>query len=82
MAIADIIVAVDEPMRATRCDPECNAGCVSKSSRCVTHDLWEELGNQIRLYLSSVTLRDVCEGRVLGSSGIIQHGEYPLVALN
>jgi Rrf2 family transcriptional regulator, iron-sulfur cluster assembly transcription factor len=31
--------------------------------------LWEELGNQIHLYLSSVSLADVCERRVLGSSG-------------
>jgi Rrf2 family iron-sulfur cluster assembly transcriptional regulator len=31
--------------------------------------LWEELGNQIHLYLSSVSLADVCEHRVLGTSG-------------
>ena len=46
--IADIIGAVDEPMVATRCIPGLNSGCVSKSSRCLTHDLWDELGNQIR----------------------------------
>ncbi|MBM3581573.1 MAG: Rrf2 family transcriptional regulator, partial [Alphaproteobacteria bacterium] len=34
-----------------------------------THDLWEELGNQIYLYLSSVSLADVVDKRVLGSSG-------------
>ena len=33
-----------------------------------THDLWDELGHQIHLYLSSVTLADVCAGRVLGTS--------------
>lgn len=67
--VSDIIMAVDEPMRATRCTPGSPAGCTSKKSRCMTHDLWEELGNQIYLYLSSVTLADVCEGRVLGTSG-------------
>ncbi len=65
--IGDIIAAVDEPIRTTRCAPGSN-GCVSNRSRCLTHDLWEELGNQIRLYLSSVTLADVCEKRILGSS--------------
>jgi Rrf2 family iron-sulfur cluster assembly transcriptional regulator len=34
----------------------------------LTHDLWDELGHQIHLFLSSVTLADVCEGRVLGTS--------------
>ena len=42
-----------------------------QQDRCLTHDLWEELGNQIHLYLSSVSLADVCEQRVLGTSGRI-----------
>jgi Rrf2 family transcriptional regulator, iron-sulfur cluster assembly transcription factor len=67
--IADIILAVDEPIRATRCPPGTGTGCRGDRSRCLTHDLWEELGNQIHLYLSSVSLADVCERRVLGTSG-------------
>ena len=67
--IADIILAVDEPIRAARCTPGDALGCRGDRSRCLTHDLWEELGNQIHLYLSSVSLGDVCERRVLGTSG-------------
>jgi Rrf2 family transcriptional regulator, iron-sulfur cluster assembly transcription factor len=67
--IADIILAVDEPIHATRCSPGSPAGCKSDRSRCLTHDLWEELGNQIHLFLSSVSLADVCERRVLGAAG-------------
>lgn len=70
MRIADIILAVDEPIKATRCTPGSPKGCHSHKGRCLTHDLWEELGNHIYLYLSSVTLADVCERRVLGSSRI------------
>ena len=70
MRIADIILAVDEPIKATRCTPGSPNGCHSHRGRCLTHDLWEELGNQIYLYLSSVTLADVCERRVLGSSRV------------
>jgi len=70
--ISDIILAVDEPIRATRCAPGTPGGCRSNRSRCLTHDLWEELGNQIHLYLSSVTLQDVCDRRILGSSGVIR----------
>jgi Rrf2 family iron-sulfur cluster assembly transcriptional regulator len=67
--ICDIILAVDEPIKAVRCKPGTSAGCLQDKSRCLTHDLWEELGNQIYLYLSSVSLADVCERRVLGRSG-------------
>ncbi len=71
--ISDIILAVDEPVRATRCKPGSATGCRSDASRCLTHDLWAELGNQIHLFLSSVTLADVCERRVLGASGLLPH---------
>lgn len=71
--VSDIIVAVDEPIRATRCAPGSPAGCRSNKSRCLTHDLWEELGNQIHLYLSSVSLADICNKRILGTSGVIAH---------
>ena len=72
--ISDIILAVDEPIRTTRCQPGSLQGCTSHSSRCLTHDLWEELGNQIQLFLSSVSLEDVCERRVLGTSGMLHRG--------
>jgi Rrf2 family iron-sulfur cluster assembly transcriptional regulator len=64
--IADIIMAVDEPMTATRCRPGSPKGCTGTTTRCVTHDLWEELGRQIHVFLSSVSLADVVEKRILG----------------
>ncbi len=48
--ISDITSSVSEPIRTTRC------------YHGITHGLWEELGNQIHLYLSSVSLEDVCKG--------------------
>jgi Rrf2 family transcriptional regulator, iron-sulfur cluster assembly transcription factor len=68
LRIADIIVAVDEPIAATRCRPNGTKGCTKTGARCVTHDLWEELGQQIHVFLSSVSLADVVERRVLGRS--------------
>jgi Rrf2 family transcriptional regulator, iron-sulfur cluster assembly transcription factor len=78
--IADIILAVDEPIRATRCSPGAPTGCSGSKTRCLTHDLWEELGNQIHLYLSSVSLADVVEQRVLGRAGAL-HCERRAAAL-
>jgi Rrf2 family iron-sulfur cluster assembly transcriptional regulator len=74
--IADIILAVDEPIHAIRCKPGETLGCRGDRSRCLTHDLWEELSNQIHLYLSSVSLGDVCDKRVLGTSGLAQRETY------
>lgn len=62
--VADVVLAVDEPIKATRCKDGSPRGCLTKSGRCLTHDLWEELGHQIRLYLSSVSLEDVCARQV------------------
>jgi Rrf2 family iron-sulfur cluster assembly transcriptional regulator len=79
--VADIILAVDEPIRATRCAPGSPSGCRQNRSRCLTHDLWEELGNQIHLYLSSVTIADVIARRILGTSQVMLHEpEAPLAA--
>ncbi len=80
LRISDIILAVDEPLQTTRCSPGTPAGCHHNKGRCLTHDLWEELGNQIYLYLSSVSLADVVERRILGSSGMFHNGTAGVAA--
>ena len=65
--VADVILAVDEPIRATRCKSGSPKGCKANKGRCQTHELWEELGNQIYLYLASVSLADVVGRNVTGS---------------
>ena len=62
--ISDIIRAVDEPIRATRCAPGSPQGCTLKGTRCMTHDLWQALGEQIGVFLASVSLEDVCQRRI------------------
>lgn len=68
--IADIVLSVDEPIRATRCERDSPHGCQSGSSRCLTHDLWEELGHQIHLFLNSVSLADVVGRRIGAPLGV------------
>ena len=55
---------MDEPLRATRCAHA--KGCMTKGERCLTHDLWEDLGQRIEDYLASVSLADVVAGRLSG----------------
>ena len=64
ISIAVIIQAVDEPIQATRCG-ESGPGCLA-GDRCLTHDLWAELGTQIHLFLAGVTLEDVVGRQVTG----------------
>jgi len=56
ISVADVIDAVDESVDATRCRGKRNC---QGDHGCITHDLWEELSAQIRLYLSSVSLETV-----------------------
>lgn len=69
--ISDIILAVDEPITAQRCQAGSTTGCQASGSRCITHDLWAELTNHIYLFLNSVTLDDVISNRILGLSGAL-----------
>ena len=62
--IADIVLAVDEPLRATRCGKVGGKGCMMGGERCMTHDLWEEMGRQLHSYLASVSLADVLAGKL------------------
>ena len=66
--ISDIILAVDEPIKTTRCATGSSKGCTHDGARCLTHDLWSELGNQIFLYLNSISLAEVVENRITVSS--------------
>jgi Rrf2 family iron-sulfur cluster assembly transcriptional regulator len=67
--IADVIAAVNEPIKTTRCKDGAIKSCQGKAGKCIAHDLWAELGQQIHGFLSSVTLEDVVEGRVRGRAG-------------
>ncbi len=53
ITVADIIVAVDEPLDATQCGGKQNC---HDEQRCLTHDLWTNLNKRMYGYLASVTL--------------------------
>ena len=60
IAIAQIMTAVDEPVKMTRCEGESDLGCIG-DHRCLTHDLWDALGDHILAFLGGVTLADVVD---------------------
>ena len=74
IAIYDIISAVDEPMKMTRCEGDAVEGCV-KGERCCTHDLWSSIGRQVNTFLANVTLDDVVNKRNLALCGLDPPGQ-------
>ena len=62
--ISEIVTAAEEAIKMTRCAAHGPTGCMADKSRCVTHDLWEGLGEHIFHYLDTITLADVIERRV------------------
>lgn len=69
--ISDIILAVDEPLRVTRCEGDAVEGCL-RGDRCNAHDLWSALGRQMMQFLSSITLDDVVSKRNLALAATIK----------
>ena len=61
--LSDVILAVDEPIKTTRCSPDTGRGCKPDGSRCATHELWDALRQHILGFLAQVSLADVVEGR-------------------
>ncbi|MEC5388364.1 Fe-S cluster assembly transcriptional regulator IscR [Uliginosibacterium sp. H3] len=58
VSVADVIVAVDEPLDATQCGGKENC---HDEGRCMTHDLWTNLNKRMFEYLASVTLAGLVE---------------------
>lgn len=57
--ISEIMTAVDETLRATKCQGDVGEGCGGGLEACLTHDLWEQLSAQVYLFLHNVTLEDI-----------------------
>lgn len=64
LAISDIITAAEEEMKMTRCGTESHSGCMASKELCLTHDLWEGLGDKIYEYFNGISLEDVCKKRL------------------
>mgnify|MGYP001278843483 CR=1 FL=1 len=60
IAVVDVITAVDESVDATRCGGKENC---QGEERCLTHDLWQDLSQQIHEFLSEIYLSQLVERR-------------------
>ena len=58
VSIADIVRAVNESVDTTQCGGQKNC---HQHGRCLTHDLWEGLSEQIDTFLSGISLQDLID---------------------
>ncbi|MBL4712550.1 MAG: Rrf2 family transcriptional regulator [Gammaproteobacteria bacterium] len=62
VSVSDIVLAVDESCKVVDCDDAegCNSGY-----QCLTHDLWQELSNEIRSFLDGITLSEIMANKIV-----------------
>jgi Rrf2 family iron-sulfur cluster assembly transcriptional regulator len=71
ITVADIIVAVDEPIDATGCAGREN--CMGEDSgKCMTHDLWAALNARMIEFLSSVTLKELVDEQTAKGVSVVE----------
>ena len=57
--ISNIIEAVNEEVKMLSCKKESKRGCNNKSSKCITHNLWDQLDQHINNFFEKVKLQDL-----------------------
>ena len=57
--ISNIIAAVDEEVKTLNCKKESKRGCNNKSTKCITHHLWDQLDQHINNFFEKVKLQDL-----------------------
>ena len=57
--LTNIFHAVDEKVKTVQCKKESKRGCNGKSTKCITHNLWDELEIHINSFFENKSLEDL-----------------------
>ena len=57
--LSNIIYAVDEEVKTLNCKKQSKRGCNNKSTKCITHNLWDQLDQHINGFFEKVKLQDL-----------------------
>ena len=64
--LTNILNAVDEKVKTVQCKKESKKGCNGKSTKCLTHDLWDELEVHINSFFEKKSLDDLVKSNNTG----------------
>ena len=59
--LSNIIYAVDEEIKTLNCKKNSKRGCNNKSTKCITHNLWDQLDQHINGFFEKVKLQDLAK---------------------
>ena len=59
--LTNIFHAVDEKVKTVQCKKESKRGCNGKATKCITHNLWDELEIHINTFFENKSLEDLIE---------------------
>ena len=62
--ILNIITAVDEEVKTLKCKRDSKKGCNGKNTKCITHNLWDNLENHINSFFEKINLEDLVEKKI------------------
>ena len=62
--LSEIFLALDENVKTIGCEKHSESGCNGKSSKCITHDLWDELEDYINNFFQKKTLNDLINKKI------------------
>ena len=61
--LSNIIYAVDEEVKTLNCKKNSKKGCNNKSTKCITHNLWDRLDKHINGFFENVKLQDLTKSK-------------------
>ena len=60
--LSNIFSAVQEEVKTVQCKKESKKGCNGRSTKCITHNLWDELETHIQHFFNKKNLGDLIKG--------------------
>ncbi|MDC3138948.1 Rrf2 family transcriptional regulator [Candidatus Pelagibacter sp.] len=61
--LTNIFHAVDEKVKTVQCKKESKKGCNGKATKCITHNLWDELETHINTFFENKSLKDLLNNK-------------------
>ncbi len=62
--LTNIFHAVDERVKTVQCKKDSKRGCNGKATKCITHDLWDELETHINTFFEKKSLEDLLKNKI------------------
>ncbi len=59
--LTNILHAVDEKVKTVQCKKDSKKGCNGRATKCITHNLWDELENHINSFFEQKSLKDLIQ---------------------